>query len=227
MIRCIIIDDEPLALNILETYIQRVSYLSLVAKCSSITKCENEVDAYDLLLNQSIDLIFCDIEMPGITGIEFIKSLKNIPCVIFTTAYWEYALEGFNLDVVDYLLKPVSFDRFLKAVNKAKSILNQQPTQNIHDHLFVKEDYKLVKINHTDIFYIEAMKDYVKIYTTDKTIVTHITMKRLEETLPADKFYRTHKSYIVKFDAIKSIDGNVIELINNSKVRMASNTGRV
>jgi two-component system, LytTR family, response regulator len=215
-IRCLIIDDEPLAQNVIETYIQRVNYLTLVAKC------ENAIDAFDVVQQETIDLIFCDIQMPQITGIEFIKSLKNVPFVIFTTAFPEYAIEGFNLDAIDYLLKPVSFERFLRAIHKVKaSVSHNLPgakEESQARYLFVKEDYKLVKINHTDIFYIEGMKDYVKIFTPSKTIITHITMKRLEGLLPGDRFVRSHKSFIVRFDAIKAINGNTIELSNNSTV---------
>jgi two-component system LytT family response regulator len=216
LLRCLIIDDEPLAQNIIETYIKRTSYLTLVAKC------ENAVAAIDIVEQESIDLIFCDIEMPQITGIEFVKSLKNIPYVVFTTAYVEYAMEGFNVDAVDYLLKPVSFDRFLRAVHKVKNLYNSRQVQpkneNAASCLFVKEDYKLIKINHSDIFYIEGMKDYVKIFTADKMVITHITMKRLEELLPTDMFFRTHKSFIVRFDAIKAVVGNSIEMVNKSTV---------
>ena len=215
MIRCLIVDDEPLAQNIIETYIKRHSDLYLIAKC------ENPVDAYDILQNERVDLIFCDIQMPQINGIEFIKSLKNIPFVIFITAHEQYAMEGFNLDAIDYLLKPVSFDRFLKSINKVKNLLNRNSNlkqENKIGHIFVKEDYRLLKINHNDIFYIEGMKDYVKIFIPNKTVITHITMKRIEELLPADSFYRIHKSFIVRFDAIKAINGNTIETINNSKI---------
>lgn len=215
-IRCLIVDDEPLAQNIIETYIQRVSYLTLV------TKCENAIEAYEIVQREPIDLIFCDIQMPEITGIEFIKSLKNTPFVIFTTAFPDYAIEGFNVDAVDYLLKPISFDRFLRSVNKAENLINhsnpQPRTENGAGHLFVKEGYKLVRINNADIFYIEGMKDYVKISTPGKIVITHITLKRLEELLPADEFLRTHKSFIVRFGAIKAINGNTIEIINNSAV---------
>jgi two-component system LytT family response regulator len=215
MIKCLIVDDEPLAQNVIETYIRRVSDLSLVAKC------ENPVDAYDILQNEHVDLIFCDIQMPQINGIEFVKSLKNIPFVIFTTAHEKYAMEGFNLDAADYLLKPVSFDRFLKSINKVKNLANRSTVpkhENKSGHLFVKEDYRLIKINHSDIFYIEGMKDYVKIFTPNKTVVTHVTMKRLELLLPKGSFHRIHKSFIVRFDAIKAVNGNIIETINNAKI---------
>jgi len=219
-IKCLIIDDEPLAQNIIETYIQRISYLTLVAKC------ENALDAFDVVQNQHIDLVFCDIQMPQVTGIEFIKSLKKTPFVIFTSAFPEYAIEGFNVDAVDYLLKPISFDRFLRSIHKVKSLYNTPPGQtpapakseSQTGHLFVKEDYKLVRINHANILYIEGMKDYVKIFTVNRMVITHITMKRLEELLPKDRFFRIHKSFIVRFDAIQAINGNTIEMVNNFQI---------
>jgi DNA-binding LytR/AlgR family response regulator len=216
MIRCLVIDDEPLAQNVIETFIQRVSFLTMAGKC------ENAVDAYDIMQHTPVDLIFCDIQMPQITGLEFIRSLKNPPPVIFTSAFAEYAIEGFDVDAVDYLLKPIAFERFLKSVQKVKQLLgSDQPsgkTESPADYLFVKEDYRLVKINHSDIFFIQGMKDYVKIFTNQKTIITHITMKRLEELLPGNSFHRTHKSFIIRFDAVKAINGNEIEMINNLKV---------
>jgi two-component system, LytTR family, response regulator len=214
MITCVVIDDEPLAQNVLETYIQRVNFLTLAGKF------DNALDAFDMVANESVDLIFCDIQMPQISGIEFVKALKDAPFVIFTTAYPEYAIEGFNVDAIDYLLKPIAFDRFLKSATKVKMMYKQasENKDGVHmDHLFVKQDYKLVKISFDDIFFIEGMKDYVKIHTSQKVIITHITMKRLVELLPSSEFFRSHKSFIVKLGAIKAIDGNVIELSNNSK----------
>jgi DNA-binding LytR/AlgR family response regulator len=215
MINCIIIDDEPLAQNILETFIQRVNFLTLVGKY------DNAISAFDAVNNDAVDLIFCDIQMPQITGIEFVKALKETPHVIFTTAYPEYALEGFNVDAIDYLLKPIAFERFLKSVTKVKmqhkQILSDNKSESRTNHIFVKQDYKLVKINFDDIFYIEGMKDYVKIFTPQKTIITHITMKRLVELLPDTLFFRSHKSYIVRLGAIKAVNGNVLELTNNSQ----------
>lgn len=215
-IRCLIVDDEPLAQNVIETYIQRIAHLTLVGKC------ENAAEAFEIMQNETVNLIFCDIQMPEITGIEFVKSLKNVPYVIFVTAFPEYAMEGFNVDAVDYLLKPISFDRFLRSINKIENLLNhnlaQARVKNTTDHLFVKEGYKLIRINHSDIFFIEGMKDYVKIATPSKIIITHITLKRLEELLPEGDFLRTHKSFIVRFGAIKAVNGNTIEIINNATV---------
>jgi len=217
VIRCLIIDDEPLAQAVIENFIQRVSYMTLVAKC------ENALEAYEIFQHKSIDLIFCDIQMPQISGVEFIKSLPKAPYVIFTTAFAEYAIEGYNVDAVDFLLKPVSFERFLRSVHKVKQLINldshaQKPESPPVNHLFVKEDYRLMKIDHDTIFYIQGLKDYVKIITTQKTVVTHITMKRLEELLPVSTFHRIHKSFIVRLDAITSIVGNEIEIVNKSKI---------
>jgi two-component system, LytTR family, response regulator len=157
-VRCLIIDDEPLAQNVLENFIQRVSFLTLVAKC------ENALEAFSVVQDENIDIIFCDIQMPEVNGLDFVRSLKDPPIVVFTTAYSEYAVEGFNLDAADYLVKPVAFERFLKAVNKAKAALKDSKGRSTIDrgqHLFVKEDYKLVKINFPDIYYVQGMKDYV------------------------------------------------------------------
>jgi len=212
MITCAIIDDEPLAQNVLETFIERVNFLTLVGKC------DNAISAFDMMSSSPVDLLFCDIQMPQITGIEFVKSLKDTPHIIFTTAYPEYALEGFNVDAVDYLVKPIAFERFLKSVNKVKMLHKQlSDDRSKVDHIFVKEDYKLVKINFADISYIEGMKDYVKIHTSQRLIITHITMKRLVELLPPTLFFRSHKSFIVRLEAIKAINGNVIEFVNNSQ----------
>lgn len=220
MIRCLIVDDEPLAQNVIESYIQRVNFLTLAGKC------ENAIEAYQALEQGPVELIFCDIQMPEITGIEFVKALKSAPFVIFTTAFPEYAIEGFNVDAIDYLLKPIAFERFFKSVMKVKSQIDkgsetsrpETQRSDDKDHLFVKEDYKLVKINHADIFYIQGMKDYVRIYTTSKEIITHITMKRLEDLLPKDHFFRTHKSFIIRLSAIKTIYGNMIEMTNKAQV---------
>ena len=215
IIKCLIIDDEPLAQDLLVTFVSKVNFLSLVGKC------ENANEALEVLQQEQVDLIFCDIQMPGITGIEFIKSLKSAPQVIFTTAFDNFAVEGFNVDALDYLMKPIAFDRFLRSVNKAQQVIEQNPPdkrRNQDNCFFVKEDYKLIKINFDDIFYIEGMKDYVKIITQQRVIVTHITIKKLEELLPAESFMRTHKSFIVRFEAIKAINGNVIEMLNNLKV---------
>ncbi len=204
---CIIIDDEPLALELLEDNIRMVDNLQLVASCRSAAQ------AMQVLQEQQVDLIFCDIQMPGISGLQFVKSLVNNPLIIFVTAYEEFALDGFELDVVDYLLKPVSIDRFLKACNKAFVLFEQSKrqiepgTEKPRKYIFLYADYNLIKVNHADITYIEGLKDYVKIYTTNspKAIISRVTIKSLESQLPGDEFFRVHKSYIVNLEHVHSI----------------------
>ncbi len=205
--KCIIIDDEPLALELLEDNVSRVENLHLVASCRSATQ------ALQIMQDREIDLIFCDIQMPGINGLQFVKSLAQKPLIIFVTAYQEFALDGFELDVVDYLLKPVSFERFLKACNKAQQqfdLTRKQPeakTETVRKYIFLYADYNLIKVNHDDITYIEGLKDYVKIHrvSNPKAIISRVTIKSLETQLPADIFFRVHKSYIVNLDHVHSI----------------------
>lgn len=210
-LNCLIVDDEPLAQQVIETYIQKTPSLTLVAKC------DNAMEAYEVLHNTSIDILFLDIQMPVITGVEFMRTLQNPPAVIFTTAYPDFAMDGYDLNITDYLLKPVSFERFLKAVNKASEQIallqqnNNENEQNLPEYFFVKEDSKLVKINFSDIDHIECMKDYAKIFTKQRMIVTHHTMKKFETVLPENLFVRIHRSYIVHIPAIQSIFGNVVE----------------
>ncbi len=215
MIRTIIIDDEPLALEILESYIKQLSDLFLVAKCV------NAIEANKILLTEQVDLMFLDIEMPILRGTDFIKSLKNSPAVIFTTAYPEFAVEGFELNAVDYLLKPISFDRFIRAVNKYSSTSNlNKPTHAANtEFIFVKADKKLIKVNFDEIVYIEGLKDYVIIHTPNGRIVTLQTMKSLDEKLPSDKLIRAHRSYIVNLDQINSIQGSMIEVMIKGQAR--------
>jgi len=178
----------------------------------------------EVLQNQEIDLIFLDIQMPGITGIQFLQSLTNSPMVIFVTAYKQYALEGFNLNVIDYLLKPVDFERFLKAVNKANELHNLKQKTSINESsnelknstIFVKSDYSLVKIRTDEITYVEGLKDYVKINlsSSNKPIVTRMTMKAIEEKLPSLEFFRVHKSFIISLDKIESVRSLKIKIGN-------------
>jgi DNA-binding LytR/AlgR family response regulator len=217
MLRCIIIDDEPLALEVLENYIQRMADLQLIRKCS------NALEAFQSLNNERVDLLFLDIQMPVIDGLSFLKSLKNPPAVILTTAYSNHAIEGFDLNVADYLLKPISFERFLKAVNKVieqHKIQGDGDTQS--DYMFMKVDSKLVRVNYADITYIEGMKDYLKIYTKEKLLVVHQTMKKIEEILPKSRFIRVHKSYMVSLGAVSSIVGNFVE-INGKEIPIGAN----
>ena len=188
MIKAIIVDDEPLALDVLETYIEKMPQLSLVAKC------ENAIEANEALKNNDIDLMFLDIQMPQITGVEFLKSLNNPPAVIFTTAYPDYAVEGFELNAVDYLLKPISLDRFMKAVNKVTEKIGAKGGESSGgtvemegDFFFVKADKKLIKVDFDDIIYIEGLKDYVIIRQETGRVITLQTMKSLETKLPDSK----------------------------------------
>jgi two-component system, LytTR family, response regulator len=214
MLRCIAIDDEPLALELVEDNISKVPYLQLIASCS------NPVEAMKVLQEQSIDLIFLDIQMPGLTGIQFLQSLTQKPMAILITAYEKYALEGFNLDVVDYLVKPVSLDRFIKACNKAWELfqLRHKPTTNltetVPDYLFVNVDYSLLKVVLNDILWIEGLKDYIRIHlkSTNKPVITRMAMKAIEDELPASRFVRIHKSYIVSKNHITAVRKNSVFL---------------
>lgn len=208
-LKCIVVDDEPLAQEVLERYLQNIREIELV------TTCSNALEAFEVLNNESIDLMFLDISMPVISGLDFLRSLHKAPAVIITTAHPDYALQGYDLDVVDYLVKPVSLERFMKAVNKAIERVRvplPQARNSMPDYMFVKSDQKLIRINFADIHYIEGMKDYVKIFTNEKMIVTLHTMKFFEANLPSDQFIRIHKSYIANASSIKSIAGNELEL---------------
>jgi len=211
---CIIIDDEPLARKGLKEYIREVEFLELAGDF------DNPVKASDILLSKQIDLIFIDIQMPKITGLEFIKTLLHPPQFIFTTAYPQYALEGFELNAVDYLLKPFSFERFLKAVNKAKLHVEngkRNPADaKKSDHFFIKTDSKLVKIKYDDILFVEALQNYVCIFTSEKKYITYLTFKAIEENLSQDQFLKIHKSFIVSIPKIESIEGNEIRIGNHS-----------
>jgi two-component system LytT family response regulator len=209
--RCIAVDDEPLALDLLEDNIRQIPYLEFVGRCRNAFEAMELIQA-EKAKNRSIDLIFLDIQMPGITGVQFLKSMVSNPMVIFITAYEQYALEGFELNIIDYLLKPVSFERFLKATNKANELF-QLKTTTIHakniteEYFFVNAEYSLVKIKYADILYIEGLKDYIKIYisTQSRPIITRMTMKSIEEKFATMPFMRIHKSYIVSLNKIESI----------------------
>lgn len=210
-IKVIIVEDEPLARNGLEAYVKEVEFLQLCEVC------ENAIEAGNALIRHNPHLMFLDIQMPRLTGIDFLKSLTNPPMVIFTTAYPNYALQGFELDVVDYLVKPYPFDRFLKAVLKARDLFllkNEKSKQSlpVADYFFVKTDHKLERVDFNDIFYVEAMENYIIIKTTTQKVVTMMTMKSIEEILPQERFIRIHKSFIVNQEKIKSIEGNEIVL---------------
>lgn len=213
---CIAIDDEPLALNIIKDFCSKVSFLNLVATTTSA------VEAVKILNKHEIGLLFLDIQMPNLSGIEFIKTLVNPPMVIFTTAYSEHALMGFELNVVDYLVKPIPFERFFKAVSKAYELYSLRknhasPVQTINEnyqaqpgYILIKVEYSTVKVDLADIFYIEGLKDYVKIVASSKNYLTKSTMKNMEEKLPESLFVRVHKSYIVSWNKINKIENNRI-----------------
>ncbi|MEJ6614747.1 MAG: LytTR family DNA-binding domain-containing protein [Saprospiraceae bacterium] len=216
MIKAIIVDDEPLALDVLETYIAQLPELELVARC------ENALEAREVLKEHDVDLMFLDINMPQLTGIDFVKTLSVKPNFIFTTAHPYYAVEGFELNAIDYLMKPIPLERFMKAVNK---VINMQlgetsaPEKKKENFIFVKADKKLIKVNFDDILYIEGLKDYVIIRQKEGRIITLHTMKSLEAKLPDHIFKRIHRSYIVNIGEIDAIVGNMIELKEKSQVK--------
>jgi DNA-binding LytR/AlgR family response regulator len=209
LIKCIIVEDETLAQNVIQSHLQKTEQFELVGVCN------NALEAKEVLSKQEVDLIFLDIQLPGMTGLNFLRNLQNPPLVVLTTAYSEYALESYEFNVIDYLLKPISFERFSKTINKiveGKSFTQplkegKQPA----DHIFIKSNSKFFKVNFSEIIYIEGMKDYLKIHAFDYKLITHQTMSEMEKTLPPKQFIRVHKSYIVALAHIKSIYGNIIE----------------
>ena len=209
-INCIIIDDEPLARKGLKEYIMDVDFLELLGEF------ENPLKASAVLEGGQVQLIFLDIQMPKINGLEFLRSLKDAPPVILTTAYPQHALDGFELNALDYLLKPISFPRFLSAAMKAKEyylIRNQNASIGTSPaYFFIKADNKLVKIDYDEILYVEALQNYVTIHTNDRKYITYLTFKAIEEYLPSEQFIKTHKSYIVSASKIDSIEGNDIRI---------------
>jgi len=204
-IKCVITDDEPLARRGLKGYVEKTGFLQLLAVC------EDAVQLNNVLKQETIDLLFLDIEMPYVTGIDFFRNLANPPKVIFTTAFENYALQGFELDMLDYLLKPISFDRFLKACNKAYDYFLSKDN-NLQPYFFVKNNGKLEKILFDEILFIEAMENYVAIYTDGKKIVTHSTLKSLQQLLPENIFIQTHKSYIIHIDKVTAIEGTLLQI---------------
>jgi DNA-binding LytR/AlgR family response regulator len=213
-IRCLIVEDEPPAREILKQHIAGVKALELAGSCS------NAVDAILFLNEHPVDLLFLDIHMPQLLGTNFIRTLKNPPKVIFTTAYREYAVEGFELDAVDYILKPISFERFLKAVNKVLQLNGTEPISSSKENstetnslfLYFRADRKMVKIFFHEILFIESLKDYIKIVTSTKTIVTKYVLYTLEQMLPAGEFLRIHKSYIIAINKIDSYNAETIQI---------------
>lgn len=213
MIRCIAIDDEPLALELLVDNISKLPYLHLVAQC------ENALEAMRIMEKESVDLIFLDIQMPGLTGLQFIQSMTVKPMIILVTAYEKYALQGFDLEVTDYLVKPVPLDRFVKACNKAKELFELKSQAKIDAdaaYFFVNVEYRQVKIITADIIYIEGLKDYIKIHlkSAPNPVVTRLPMKTIEELLPSKSFIRIHKSYIVSVAFVTAATKSNIYLSN-------------
>lgn len=213
-IRTILVEDEPLARAGLLSYIHELGIIDLVEIC------ENALEANEALIRHQPDLMFLDIQMPKMTGIEFLKSLPTPPLVVFTTAFPNYALQGFDLDVVDYLVKPYPFERFMKAINKVHQLLNLKNQPAIEtalaskSYFYVKTDNKLERINFEDILFIEAMENYVSIFTLEGKVITLMTMKAMEALLPPERFLRIHKTYIIAMDKVQSIQGNEVRIGN-------------
>lgn len=210
---CLAVDDEPPALEVLKNYIGAVSWLELAGTCN------NAVQALNMLQQQPVDLLFLDIQMPQLLGTDLVRTLKNPPKIIFTTAFRKFAIEGFELDAVDYLLKPISFERFLKAVNKVMEIKSSQPETTAAGNkppadafISLRADRKNLKIPLNDILYIESLKDYIKVITPTRTIIAKQPISALEETLPREAFLRIHRSYIVALNKIESYTREVVEI---------------
>jgi DNA-binding LytR/AlgR family response regulator len=209
-LKCIIVDDEPLAIEIIESYVGRLDDIEVVATCN------NALKAFEIVQKQQVDLIFLDIQMPKLTGIDFVKTLKNPPKIILTTAYRDYALESYELEVVDYLLKPISFERFLVALQKVykfePKVENEDPLMDDEAYIFLKADKKMVKVMLSDILFIESQKDYIRINTAEKDIISHQKISYLEEKLPEECFIRIHRSFIVPIRKIESYSASAIEV---------------
>ncbi|MFI3262834.1 MAG: LytTR family DNA-binding domain-containing protein [Rikenellaceae bacterium] len=215
------VDDEPLALSVIETFAKQVSVIE------DITLMTSAVEALEFLQNNDVDLVYLDINMPYLTGVEFAKLIPDSTMVIFTTAYEEYALTGFDLSAVDYIVKPFSFDRFLKATMKANELLTLRNSESgvvgnySSEYLMIKVEYSVVKVLVNDILYVEGLKDYVKLYTTSKNYVTKSTMKNVEQRLSAEKFMRVHKSYIINLGNVSVFENNCIDL-GGTKIPLGS-----
>ncbi len=220
----IIVDDEPLAQRVIEKYVDNIPSLNLIGKCKSA------FEAMDLLLHQQPELMFLDINMPNMSGMDLLKTLKNPPMIIITTAYREYALDSYDFDVVDYLKKPFSFERFYKAVQKAQEKFHSNETYQVKEtiddkeknYFFVKSDKKIIKINFEDIQFIEAYGDYVKIHTSKEVILVLMPLKKIHQQLPVNQFYRVHKSYILAICKVDLIEGNRVK-VGNKEIPIGKN----
>jgi DNA-binding LytR/AlgR family response regulator len=218
-LKCVIIDDEPIARKVLQEYIEEIDFLELVGQA------ENPLKAMTILNAQDIDILLLDINMPKINGIDFLKSSHSTASIIITTAYAEYAVESYGLDVLDYLVKPIGFHRFLRACNKARAAVDLRrrsvgQESKPSDHFFIKANNQIEKVMYNDLLYAEAMLNYVMLYTTTKKMMVYVTIKSLEEQLPADQFIKVHKSYIVNISKVRSIEGNVLD-IGNEKIAIS------
>lgn len=209
-IKTLIVDDEKLAVELLLAYAAKIPDLSVVGTA------HNAIAAKGILQEKQVDLLFLDIQMPDLTGIQLLRMLKNPPAVVLTTAYSEFALEGYELDVLDYLLKPIEFERFYKAVSKvlagSSSVARSVEDPPANDYFFVKTDHQIVKVNFADILFIESLREYVRIHTPTQRIVARLAMQRLEELLPPAKFIRIHRTYIINIDAVQRIEGNLLHI---------------
>jgi DNA-binding LytR/AlgR family response regulator len=211
-LRCLIIDDEPLAIDVIENYLGRL-------KDIEISRCQSAVEAVQLMIQRSFDLIFLDIEMPLLTGFDFLKTIKDPPIVIITTAYRDYAVEGFEYEVADYLVKPVSFPRFMKAFERVLKLMDKNedmPESGSGEFLFLKVDRKLLKILVSEILYIESLKDYIRVTTATESYISYQSLTSITEKLPQDKFMRIHRSFTVALEKIDSVDGNCVVIAGKS-----------
>lgn len=214
-IKCIITDDEPMARKGLRGYIEKIDFLSLIGEC------KDAIQLNTTLKTQQTDLIFLDIEMPDMSGLELLSNLTNSPKIIIVSAYEQYALKGYEFDVVDYLLKPVSFDRFLKSVNRVHDLLKKEQKE-ANDYIFVKSDKQLKKIQFKDILFIESMENYVVIQTATSKEIVYTTLKQIYESLPKNIFHQTHRSYIINIEKVTAIEGNQLA-ISDYKIPVARN----
>ena len=220
-LRCIVLDDEPIGREIIENFVKEIDFLELV------DSFEDPVKALMFLENNKVDMIFSDIQMPKINGLDLVKSLENPPVIIFITAHRDFALDGFETGATDYLVKPVRFDRFLKAVNKAKDYINLKEKPTVHqvnsDRIFIKSDGKMTKILLDEILYVEAQGDYLKIVIQNETYTTLATLKSMDEVLTLPQFFRVQRSFIINLEAIRSLSGNMVELVNGKSISIALN----
>jgi len=220
-LRCIVLDDEPIGREIIENFVKEIDFLELV------DSFEDPVKALMFLENNKVDIILSDIQMPKINGLDLVKSLENPPVIIFITAHRDFALDGFETGATDYLVKPVRFDRFLKAVNKAKDYINLKQNSTVHqvnsDRIFIKSDGKLTKILLDEILYVEAQGDYLKIVINNESYTTLATLKSMDEVLTLPKFFRVQRSFIINMEAIRSLNGNMVELTSGKSISIALN----